>query len=130
MSEPSDVEDRPSEPQDPDLATVVGLLDDACARTILETTARQPRSAGDLADQTDVSRQTVYRRLDRLRSAGFVNEHTRPRSDGNHETVYKATFDRLRIRLTDDGFAFDLDIDSTEPDAADELTDLWRDFRK
>jgi DNA-binding transcriptional MocR family regulator len=118
-----------SGPRDSDPMAAVGLLDDAVVRTVLEATARRPRSAADLADLADVSRQTVYRRLERLQAAGLVAERTRPRADGHHETAYEATFEELRVELTDEGLSFTLDLEPPESDAADELTKLWRNFR-
>lgn len=118
-----------SGPSDPALGTVVGLLDDDYARTVLEATARKPHSAAELAEVADVSRQTVYRRLEGLKAAGLVAESTRPRADGHHETVYEAALSELRVELTDEGFSFTIDLEPPESDAADELTKLWEGFR-
>lgn len=115
---------------DPDLETVVGLLDDETTRAVLAATAREPRSAADLADLADVSRQTVYRRLDRLTAAGLVTDRTSPRPDGHHETVYEATLSELSVELDEDGFSFDLVREEPADDAADRLTDLWRNFQE
>ena len=118
MSEPS---------ADPEFEAVADLLGDECARQVLVATAGKPRSAAELDELIDVSRQTVYRRLERLEEAGLVDERTRPRSDGHHDTVYEATLSELHVALTEDGFTFDIEVES-EPDAADELTRLWRQF--
>lgn len=118
---------------DDDLATVVGLLDDEHARTILRATSVKPRTASELAEECDASRQTVYRRLGPLEDAGLVAGRSQLREDGHHDTVYRATFDSLSVALRDGDFEFDVtlrDADSGGPgtDAADELTDLWRKF--
>lgn len=118
-----------SGPPDSDPMATVGLLDDAVVRTVLEATACRPRSAADLAELADVSRQTVYRRLQRLQAAGLVDERMRPRADGHHETAYEATFEELRVELTDEGLSFTLELQSSASDAADELTKLWENFR-
>ena len=112
--------------EEADLATVVGLLDDETARAILLATSTTERSAGELASECDASQQTVYRRLERLREAGLVDDRTRARKDGHHDTVYRATLDRVSIGLRDGAFEFELE--RTRRDAADELTDLWRKF--
>lgn len=112
--------------EDPDLTDVVGLLDDACARRILTATSVEPMSANELATRCDVSRQTVYRRLEELEDAGLVTERTRPREDGHHDAVYAATLEEVRLRLADGELEFHLE--RGETDAADELTRLWRDF--
>lgn len=112
--------------EDPDLTTVVGLLDDACVRTILTATSVEPMSANELASRCEVSRQTVYRRLDQLEAAGFVAERTRPREDGHHEAVYAATVEEISVRLCDGDLEFE--VERPRRDAADELERLWRDF--
>lgn len=112
--------------EDPDLATVVGLLDDEHARAILAATSVEPLSASELASECDASLQTVYRRLERLTAAGLVDDRTRVREDGHHDAVYAATLDRLSIALRDGSFEYELE--RTRGDAADELTDLWRSF--
>ena len=111
---------------DADLETVVGLLDDDHVRTILLATSENPLSASELTEGCDASQQTVYRRLERLQEAGLVDDRTRVRKDGHHDTVYTATLDRVSIRLHDGAFEFELE--RTHTDAADELTNLWRKF--
>lgn len=112
--------------EDPDLATVVSLLDDECTRCILTATSTEPMSATELADRCDVSLPTVTRRVDRLLEAGLVEEATRLRPDGHHDDVYTATLDRAEVRLADGAFEFTLERD--ERDAADELKRLWERF--
>jgi DNA-binding transcriptional ArsR family regulator len=112
--------------EEPDMATVVGLLDDEHARTILSATSVDSLSASKLTKQCDASRQTVYRRLERLQEAGLVTSRTHLREDGHHDTVYTATFDRLSVELRNGSFEFELN--RTSADASDELTELWRKF--
>lgn len=111
---------------DPDLASLIALLDDDSARTILTETSSEPRSATELAEHCDASLSTVTRRLNDLADAGLVEDRTRPRSDGHHDTVYAATLDRFEVRLRDGDLEFELD--RTDRDAADELKDLWEKF--
>ena len=111
---------------DAGLETVVGLLDDDHVRVILLATSENPLSASELTEECDASRQTVYRRLERLQEAGLVDDQTRVRKDGHHDTVYTATLDRVSITLRDGAFEFELE--RTHADAADELTNLWRKF--
>ena len=111
---------------DADLETVVSLLDDDHVRTILLVTSENPLSASELAEECDASQQTVYRRLKRLQEVGLVDDQTRVRKDGHHDTVYTATLDRVSIRLRDGAFEFELE--RTHTDASDELTNLWRKF--
>lgn len=111
---------------DPELRTVAGLLEDDCARRILELTSVEARSTGELDDRIDASRQTIYRRLEALQDADLVESGTRPRADGHHDEVYVATLDRLTVRLRDG--SFECELNREETDAADELTRLWRNF--
>lgn len=106
------------------METVVGLLDDEHARTILAATSVESLSASQLAAKCDTSRQTVYRRLERLQEADFVTSRTQLREDGHHDTVYRATLARLSVELRDGAFEFELE--RTHPALSDELTRLWR----
>lgn len=110
-------------PEDPALATLVDVLDDECARTILAATSTEPMSASELSDVCDVSESTIYRRVDRLDDATLLAQRTRPRADGHHETVYVATLDRFEVELRDGEFA--LSVTRRGDDLADQLTDLW-----
>lgn len=109
--------------EDPDLTTVASLLDDEYARDILTATSVEPMSATELTDCCDASLPTVYRRVERLEAADLLDEQTRPRKDGHHDTVYVATLDSLQVTLTEGEFDFDLT--RTERDPADELAKLW-----
>jgi len=111
---------------DPDLATLVDLLDDEHVRTILAATSAEPLSASALSERCGVSTSAVYRRLDRLVDAGLLDERTRPRSDGHHDTVYVAVLERFEL-VVDDG-DIDWTVDRTDRDVADELTRLWGKF--
>lgn len=112
--------------EDPDFATVVGLLDDEHVRTILTIISTQAMSAAELSERTDASLSTVYRRLERLEEAGLVAEGTRPRTDGHHDTVYRADLDELTVRLRDGEFHFELDRRSD--DVAARLAERWREL--
>lgn len=111
---------------DPDFANIVDLLSDPHVRTILLVTSVEPCSATDLAERCDASDQTVYRRLERLEEAGLVSDRIRARDDGHHDTVYTARLEHVSITLREGEFEFT--IEHIHPDAADELTDLWRRF--
>lgn len=116
----------PSVSDDPDLDTLVGLLDDDHVRTILAATSATPLSASALSERCGVSPSTVYRRVDRLVDAGLLDERTRPRSDGHHDTVYVAALERFELRVEDGDLTWT--VDRTDGDVADELTRLWGKF--
>lgn len=111
-----------------DLATVVSLLDDECARDILVATSTASLSATELGERLDASLSTVYRRLERLHDAGLVVEGTRPRADGHHDTVYSADLDEFTVSLADDGMEFELR--RRREDVAGRLARRWDDLKR
>ena len=112
--------------EDSELPTVVGLLDDEYARSILTETSEKPMSATELAEECNVSLSTISRKVDRLEAANLVDEQTRPRSDGHHDTVYVAQLDRFEVRLRDGELEFE--VQRTRRDMTEELARLWSKF--
>ncbi|ELZ02339.1 winged helix-turn-helix domain-containing protein [Natrialba asiatica] len=112
--------------EDLPLDTVVALLDDEYARSILTATRTEAMSANELTDHCDASLSTICRRLEQLEAANLVRERTRPRADGHHDTIYVATLEEFRLRLDDEGFTFNLRY--RDEDAADRLKRLWGDL--
>ena len=112
--------------EEPSLETVVGLLDDEYARSILAATRTEPMSATELADHCDASLSTISRRLESLENAGLVRERTRPRPDGHHDTIYAATLAEVRVSLDLEGF--ECSVRRRNEDAADRLRRLWGDL--
>ena len=110
-----------------DLATVVSLLDDECARAILVATSTAAMSATELDDHLDASLSTVYRRLERLDDAGLVVEETRPRADGHHDTVYSADLDEFTVSLADG--ELDCELHRRREDVAGRLARRWEDLK-
>ena len=115
-----------TEMAEPELDTVVALLDDEHVRSILTATSERPRSAAELGERCGLSTSSIYRRLDRLSAADLVEERTRPRSDGHHETVYASRLDRFEVTVRDGELSWELERRSD--DVADELTRLWGKF--
>ncbi|WP_244605527.1 ArsR/SmtB family transcription factor [Halorussus marinus] len=93
-----------------DVREISGLLADDITQRILVETTEQPMSANELSDACDVSPQTVYRRLERLQEYELVTEAVALDDDGHHHKVYTATLDQVTIKLTADGFEFDLSL--------------------
>ncbi|WP_227130745.1 ArsR/SmtB family transcription factor [Halorubellus salinus] len=109
-------------PEDVDVRTVVGLLDDDYARDILAAASEETRSAKELAEAIDASLPTVYRRVDDLVDAGLLAEETELRSDGNHHSVYVTTLSRVELTLSEGTFEMQLE---TKTDVADRFTDMF-----
>lgn len=79
------------------------LLSDDCASRILSIVVTEPAPAREIAQRLDVSRATVYRRLDRLEEAGLVDATLSYDPGGHHRRVYRATVDQLTVTISDDG---------------------------
>lgn len=109
--------------EESDLATVVDLLDDEHVRSILAATSAEPLSASELSECCDVSPSSIYRRVERLTEADLLDDRTRPRSDGHHETVYVAALDRFELRVSDGDLEWT--VERRRRDVADELTRMW-----
>lgn len=112
--------------EESDLATIVGLLDDEHARSILTAASVEPMSASELSDLCDVSESTIYRRVDRLSEESLLQETTRPRPDGHHETVYSTNLDTFEVTVRDGEITWE--VTRKERDMADELSRLWDKF--
>lgn len=98
--------------------TVLSLLGDTYARRILLLLVERPRTGRELTTATDMSRPTVYRRLERLREAGLVGSELQLDPDGHH---------RNRFHATVNGFEFDIGpsgIESRVRPPADDRTKL------
>ncbi|WP_438267188.1 helix-turn-helix domain-containing protein [Halorussus gelatinilyticus] len=109
-----------------ELATVVSLLDDEHVRSILVATSETPLSANELSERCGISTSSIYRRIDRLSEADLVEEQTRPRSDGHHETVYVSRLDQFELTIRDGELTWS--IDRRSDDVADQLTQMWGRF--
>ncbi|WP_317988550.1 winged helix-turn-helix domain-containing protein [Haloprofundus salilacus] len=109
-----------------DLSEILDLFDDDLCRSILIVTSEKPLSANELSEQCDVSPSTIYRRVERLKAASLLQEQTRPRRDGHHETVYVTQFDRFELTIQEGDV--DWKVDRQERDVADALTRMWGRF--
>ena len=118
--------------EDPDVGDLLDLLSDEYARDILAATSVKPMSAKQLSEQCEMSQPTVYRRVERLREHGLVEEQTRIETGGNDYSVFAATLSEFSLAL-DDG-AFDAAVERTassafpgqdEQDTADRFTKMW-----
>ena len=106
-------------------ADVFALLDDEYARSLLAATSHEPMTVPELSDQCEMSRSTVYRRLNDLEDCGLVTASIIPDSDGNHSKRYEADLEQLTITLTDGDFEVNMSTTTTTQEFADAFSDLW-----
>lgn len=83
---------------------LIGLLSDEYARAFLEAIRTEAKSARRLAEECEVSRSTVYRRLDRLQEAGLVVERLECEPNGHHRRTFAAAVETVGVELGDAGF--------------------------
>jgi DNA-binding Lrp family transcriptional regulator len=83
------------------------MLGDDYAREILTMISTDPLPAREIAERLGLSRATVYRRLNRLESAGVVQATMAYDPDGHHHRRFQADFDHLVLSID----AGDIDVD-------------------
>ena len=89
-----------------DAAEMLDHLGDEVSRTILAACSIEARSVGELARLCEVSEATIYRRLNRLMSAGVLDERTRIGSrsvSGGKE--YTTTVSNIDVAFDDNGIS-------------------------
>jgi DNA-binding transcriptional ArsR family regulator len=79
------------------------LLGDEYACAILRALEDGPKAARDLLERTDMSRPTVYRRLDRLTDAGIVDSRMALARDGHHRQEFHLVVDAVEFQVGTDG---------------------------
>jgi len=94
-------------------ASGLELLSDDCAREILAVVAEEPTPARNISERLDVSRTTVYRRLDRLEEAGLLDAQLAYDPDGHHRKEFRLAVDQLAVTVDADGVS----VECTENDA-------------
>lgn len=104
---------------------VLDTIGDRHARTVLAAVSQDPRPAKELAEATDLSLPTVYRRVEVLEEHGLITERTEVAPDGNHYKVFECNFDSTVISL--DGDEYDVRIYRRE-NLPDRFTQLWDDL--
>lgn len=92
-----------------DSEEVLSMLGDDYAQAILKAISTEPLPARKLAERLDLSRATVYRRLNRLEDAGIVESMLSYHPEGYHRKQFKINFDRLVLSID----THDIDIDKT-----------------
>jgi predicted transcriptional regulator len=98
------------EPPEVDTEELLGLLSNDYARAIMAEISDEALPAREIARRLDISRATVYRRLDWLEEAGVLKSEMSYEPNGNHRQQFRVTVDRLALSLESDGISVD-DVD-------------------
>lgn len=118
-SDPAASEDSPS------FRAILDVLDDPDCRAILRHTG-EPMTAPQLLEAIDVSRSTLYRKLDRLSEASLLREDVTVNPGGGRTTRYRRDFRDVTISIEDDRFA--VDVERPAESAEDRLLSIWSDL--
>ncbi|TQQ82713.1 ArsR family transcriptional regulator [Halonotius terrestris] len=107
-----------------DTAALLSVLGDEYTRAVLTAMEQTAMPARGIADRADVSRPTVYRRLNRLTEVGLVETVTTAQSNGQDRQAYRVALDAVACSLIDgstiDAAAMDAaDTETAEPDTAE-----------
>jgi predicted transcriptional regulator len=96
--------ERPDRQAPVEAADLLELLGDEYTYRVFEAVVEQPRTGRELIDAADVSKATVYRRLEELEEAGLVESTLSIASDGNHCKEFHATVSVIEVEFGADGF--------------------------
>jgi len=88
---------------DTDIEALLELLSDAYACRILCALDDDPLSADALVDRCEMSRPTVYRRLDRLTEVGLVEAQQSVSPTGTHRREFRRTHAAVEFRVRGTG---------------------------
>lgn len=77
------------------------LLNDEYTQKILSTLSEEPTTCREMASQTDISRPTIYRRINKLQEAGVLIEGMKIGENGHHRSTYKLNPFALNIEISD-----------------------------
>jgi predicted transcriptional regulator len=83
--------------------TLLELLGDEYTCRLLTTLDEGPLPAAELVDRCEMSRATVYRRLDALEDAGLVRSRLRYDPDGHHRRAFELALDAVELRVDEGG---------------------------
>ena len=95
-------------------ADLLELLGDEYTQRILLTIIETPHTGREIVEQIDVSRPTVYRRLNALQDAGIVETEMQIDPDSHHCEQFRVVTDQLTIEFGSDGLSAKLDSKDSE----------------
>jgi predicted transcriptional regulator len=84
-----------------DVQAILGALEDAGCRQILEATTDDPLTASELADRCRLPLSTCYRKVHALTEAGLLRERTRSPRSGKKTKEYSHSIHSVTIPVGD-----------------------------
>lgn len=109
--------------EDQSIEEILNTIGDQHARTVLAAISREPRSAKELEESSDLSLPTIYRRLELLQEHDLIIEQTAVAEDGNHYKIYQCNFDSTVIALKDEEYRVRIYRRENLPDRFSQLWD-------
>ena len=82
---------------------ILALLGDQYTRRILSLLVERPRTGRELDEATEMSRPTIYRRLEQLDEQGLVRTEMQFDPDGHHRKRFHATVGGFDFEVNPDG---------------------------
>jgi DNA-binding transcriptional ArsR family regulator len=88
------------------------LLGDEYTRRVLSKILDEPRTGREIIEETEVSKPTVYRRLDRLEEAGLVTTERKLDLDGHHCKRFRAVIEAIEFEFGQNGVRVSVDTEA------------------
>lgn len=105
-------------------ANILDVFGDPIARATLVLASERPVTVNDLADRLDVSNATIYRRIDALVDANFLQKYPQIDGRGNQPNEYRTLLDEVSFRVDMTGYTVDIQV---QQDLADDFDSIWTD---
>jgi predicted ArsR family transcriptional regulator len=106
---------------------VFDVIGDSLARKLLVILSEGQRDVDELTEQLDVSRPTIYRRLDTLADYDLIKIHQEIDTEGHHYKTYETTLQQISFQIEDGGY--DIDI-SLRRSLVDQFESFWSDLEQ
>lgn len=98
-----------------DCVCLLNTLGNSSSRAILREAANEARTVDELFDACDISRTTIYRRINELIELGLLEESMRF-TEGNQQCrEFQTTDSQIMLRVDSDGFNAQIGSERTEP---------------
>lgn len=104
---------------------VFELFGDGLARHILLLLNRQPMAVDDLANRFDVSKPTIYRRINALSEYGLIAERQEIDESGHHYKTFETVLNEFRVEMSGEKYKIEL---TKQQDIFGQFEAFWSDL--